>query len=494
MARYFDATKTRHSLQLQRHQPENAVRHEFLCPLCKSLSNVLIPVEKTSTPMNSPLSKKTPGRPASLSEKIREVSQEGLLKVSDSAKIWDHHVDSGELTPWFSDCTFYRQSLDPAHRRRHMRQTARMIERGRVLLRALSEQSQRVRQRQTHIYIPDDVIAYTVSVAEIAQRGMLARGRTVAEQVPESSLKVIQKLIGVLQLELDLFFGPQFDRTVLRVALIARFLPDYYRASVLPVPVLLRPPLGIVVECAALAPDLLHSIIVMAYYAELTRVILGISVFIKRSLSTKTPPSTRSVPPEDPDLADALSVFAKFRPLVLAVVRNGGPYSDIDNSLNSVSEDMLSKLLYSHTLPFLRRCAIIYYAVNSTYPVTDPNLIVYEGCEYNRLLSLLGIPRPRETLMNPAATETSIVNRWLAHWQTQGRIVPALEFPGTYELIRLPHSFEDLVLRYADRRCSQCGTKPTYPAVCLNCGTFVCLGGDCCMQGEQGECNLHMRE
>jgi len=497
MATYFDATRYRHTQQVQRHHPENAVRMEYLCPLCKSLGNVLIPLDPSQSRMkafNTPSSTKG-GRPPTLSERIRSVSEEGLIKISESARIWDHHVETGELVPWFSDCNFSVHTLDPINRRQQMRGTSRMIERMRNLLRPLSEQSQRVRSKKTHMYLPDDVVGYTVAVCEVAQRGLqLTQGLTVAEQVPEMSTRLIERLIGMLQLELDLFFGPKYDRTALRVGIFARFLPDWYRASTLPSPLLLRQPLGIVIEAAAIAPDLLQAVIVMAYYAELTRCMLGLSIFAKRCLAARTAAQPRSRPIKEILASDAHSVFSGFRSIMQSVLRNGGPFTDTDGVLALLSDEMLSKLLYAHTLPFLRRCAIVYHAVAGGYPVTNTDLIVSDGCEYNRLLSLMGIPRPKETLQNPHSIETPIVARWLTQWAMQGRIVPPLEYPGTYELCRLPKLWEDVVLRYSEQRCDNCGTKPTFPALCLYCGKFLCLGGDCCADGEQGECNLHMRE
>lgn len=497
MATYFEATRYRHTQQVQRHHPENAVRMEYLCPLCKSLGNVLIPLDPTQRdmrPFNTPSSMKG-GRPPTLSERIRSVSEEGLIKVSDSARIWDHHVETGELVPWFSDCNFAVHTLDPVHRRQQMRGTSRMIERMGNLLRPLSEQSQRIRNRKTHMYLPDDVVGYTVAVCEVAQRGLKrTQGVTVAEQVPEMSTKLIKRLIGMLQLDLDLFFGPKYDRTALRVGLFARFLPDWYRASTLPSPLLLRQPLGLVIEAAALAPDLLQAVIVMAYYAEVTRCMLGLSIFVKRCLAGRTATQPRSGRPGEVYVADAHSVFSGFRPIMQSVLRNAGPFTDTEGVLALLTDELLSKLLYAHTLPFLRRCAIVYHAVAGGYPVTNPDLIISEGCEYKRLLSLMGIPRPKETLQNSHSTESPIVARWLTQWAMQGRIVPALEYPGTYELCRLPKLWEDLVLRYAEHRCEKCQTKPTFPVLCLNCGKFLCLGGDCCADDEQGECNLHMRE
>lgn len=491
---YNELNRSRQQGQVSRHQPENAMRYEYMCPLCKSIGNILVPLDPTAAKLR-PMPKSkivAEGLPSTLSERIRSVSEESLLRVSDSAKIWDYHVETGELVPWFTDCDFSR-ALDPVYRKTH-KNIHRMIDRIRALTRPLSEQSQRIRGKKTHMYLADDLVGYTVSVCEITHRGIATPGLTVAEQIPETGLKLIKHLIGTLQLELDLFFGTKTDRTPLRVGLFARFLPDWYRSATLPSPLLFRLPLGMVVEAAAIAPDLLQAVIVMSYYAELTRTMLGLSVYIRRSLHARPQPQRRTQPPKDESLSDALSVFSNFRPLMISVLRNAGPFIDIDGVLALVTDDMLAKILYSFTLPFLRRAAIVYYAVNGAYPVTNEEYIVTEGSEYNRLLSLLGIPRPRDTLANPNSTETPIVARWLTQWAMQGRILPPLEYPGTYELMRLPTAYEVAAIKYAGRRCDTCGMQPSYPALCLFCGKLVCLAGDCCSEGEQGECNLHMRE
>jgi E3 ubiquitin-protein ligase UBR1 len=491
MAHYFDATRYRHTQQVQRHHPENAARYEYLCPLCKSIGNMLIPLDSTITRLKSPIM--PAGRAFNLSDKIREVSSEGLLKIRESAKIWDHHVETGELVPWFSDCAFHLVSLDPSFRR-EVKTTAKMIERFRSLVRPLSEQSQRLRNRKTHMYVPDDIIAYTVSTTEIALRGLPTPGQTVAEQVPETSIKLIKRLIGLMQLELDLYFGPRWDRTALRVGLFARFLPDWYRASTLPSPLLLRNPLALVVETAAIAPDLLQAVIHMAFFAEITRTMLGMNMWIKRALGLKTPAQPRSSPPADLGLAAALAIFRDFRPIMVRLLRNNaGPFTETEYALSLISDENLAKVMYSHTLPFLRRCAIIFYAVAGQYPQPDPSITPGSACEYTRLLRLLAIPEPVPILNNPQSTETPVVARWLNQWAMQGRVVPQLEFPGTYELARLPQKWEHIMIRYATRKCDVCETLPTYPAVCLFCGDLVCLAGDCCAEGEQGECNIHMR-
>ncbi|KAJ0326719.1 hypothetical protein COL5a_006599 [Colletotrichum fioriniae] len=41
---YFDATNRRHHHQIARHHPENLLRQEFVCPLCKALGNAFLPI------------------------------------------------------------------------------------------------------------------------------------------------------------------------------------------------------------------------------------------------------------------------------------------------------------------------------------------------------------------------------------------------------------------------------------------------------------------
>ncbi|EHK45269.1 hypothetical protein TRIATDRAFT_292805 [Trichoderma atroviride IMI 206040] len=41
---YVEAANRRHTHQIARHHPENINRHEFVCPLCKALGNVFVPI------------------------------------------------------------------------------------------------------------------------------------------------------------------------------------------------------------------------------------------------------------------------------------------------------------------------------------------------------------------------------------------------------------------------------------------------------------------
>ena len=501
MDQYSDHTRARHSHQLQRNQPENVIRYEYMCPLCKSISNFILPIDFEATPVGTKKSyrvNETNGGPLTLLEHVRRMSAEGLKYIKDSTKIWQHHTDGGHVKAWYSD--FQGPRATRLSREADMRGTSLMVDRFRHLFRLLAEQSHGHRKKpESPWYAPEDMVGYTISVLEIAQRG-IARGpgqMTVAEQLLDSSRKVIKKMFEFWKLELDGVYGKPFDHAGLRVAIFARFLPDWYRASSLPTSLLLRDPLGIVIECATIAPDVLHPVIIMAYYAELTRALIVISIMLRKLGSSWKDWDIATDPFEydvGPYAEQAKARFANFSPTAIGMFRNATPYNDVENVLKSVPDALLSKMLYMYTLPFVRRATIIFYSVHGCYPVQQPEDIITEGCEYDRLGSLLGLPDPRITLADKSnGIEMPMVLRWLSQWAAGGRQITPPEVPGIYELKFLPKHLDELILRYGDDECMRCGRAPTFPGVCLFCGEVICIGGDCCAQDELGECNIHMQ-
>lgn len=504
MTSYFDQTRNRHMNQVHRNQPENAARMEYLCPLCKSIGNFLLPLAEPWVTVPGPRTKYNGEQPPSLRERIRSVSGEMLMHVNDSTKIWEHHEDGGQLSPWYADTNFNVETLDRWHRKATMRPTAEMIEHFRAIFKQLSDQSAakyRIGKTRTSMYIPEDMIGYTVACNEVSLRCVPRNGSqsTVAEQLTSIQIGLIKNLINYLRLELDVFYGPKRNRTSLRVALFTRFLPDYYRALPLTIPLLLREPLTFVIEAAALAPDLLHSVMIMSFFAEIVRAIISLSLFIRRSVgiwdSARTQRLNALIDNDKTSPEDALAVFQGFRPVMANIIQNTGPYGVGDeNVLRHISDKVIAKLMYMCTLPILRRFAIVYYALTGSYPITDPTVVKTEGNEYERLLSILGIPRPTETMLNQKSDIHPMVMKWVSLWVQHGRVITNLEWPGTYEMMKLPKMMDELVWKHDSHRCLKCRSAPNYPAMCLYCGTYVCLGGDCCSDGELGECNIHMRK
>jgi hypothetical protein len=58
-------------------------------------------------------------------------------------------------------------------------------------------------------------------------------------------------------------------------------------------------------------------------------------------------------------------------------------------------------------------------------------------------------------------------------------------------LLTLPDRYDELLRSYLKAKCSNCDTIPRSPAVCLVCGTLVCLNDVCCRNASGGECRRH---
>ena len=63
--------------------------------------------------------------------------------------------------------------------------------------------------------------------------------------------------------------------------------------------------------------------------------------------------------------------------------------------------------------------------------------------------------------------------------------------PSLVPLFPLPDRFDQVLRRYLKAKCTNCDTIPRSPAVCLICGTLVCLNDVCCRDGSGGECRRH---
>ncbi|KAG7464000.1 hypothetical protein MATL_G00182630 [Megalops atlanticus] len=58
-------------------------------------------------------------------------------------------------------------------------------------------------------------------------------------------------------------------------------------------------------------------------------------------------------------------------------------------------------------------------------------------------------------------------------------------------LLQLPENYNTIFQYYHRKTCTACSKVPKDPALCLVCGTFVCLKGLCCKQHSYCECVLH---
>jgi len=194
------------------------------------------------------------------------------------------------------------------------------------------------------------------------------------------------------------------------------------------------------------------------------------------------------------------NLFGDVRVFFMSVVRHSPVFEHAaELAFQAFGEARIEKLLYSFTLPFLRRAAILCRAV---LPNSFPTVLHPETSnEYQNLLTTLGIP-PLSDLPNQDTLQNAL-SGWCAHYgqsraAAQMNCGVSLDFPAIYRTAKLPLVLDNL---FADQEraltCQRCNTAPVDAAICMICGTVCCMQSHCCVDkdnGDRGECNAHTRE
>ncbi|PCH33185.1 hypothetical protein WOLCODRAFT_111408 [Wolfiporia cocos MD-104 SS10] len=492
---YSGSIRQRHRAQATRNHPESIPRKEYICPLCKSLGNVILPVATNTTniELNTlPFTEWT--RAAGIS--ILKSKADPLLESLQFRN------GSGEFVFWSAQDTMYQPFTRVPDKTDSM-EVHKMVDTIMVVAKNISMQTRHLRDRPepepgdrgAGMYLPEDLVGYTIASLEVAHRGLGSPGCTVADNLTDSHYRMIRGLVACLTKLVSLSFKnrPDEGRDAMRHAIMKRLLPEWSRGSLtsFSYPLLLRDPFTILVEAASVAPDMLRQVLILTYYACLARTVIGLVYILNKTRSHHV----TTLPQRKHE-----GLFGDVRMFFMSVVRHSPVFEQAGEMVfQSFGEARIEKLLYMFTLPFLRRAAILCRAMlpNAfpTPPATD------DVCEYRRLLTMLDIPLLSD-LPHQDTLQTAL-SVWCQHYGTshaasQLNCGVVLEFPAVYRLARLPVILDQL---YLDQErimtCSNCRTVPVDAAICLICGTACCMQSHCCMDYDnqcRGECNMHTRE
>ena len=64
---------------------------------------------------------------------------------------------------------------------------------------------------------------------------------------------------------------------------------------------------------------------------------------------------------------------------------------------------------------------------------------------------------------------------------------------GLVKFVHIDTLLTNVIKSTLHRACLGCNTQPDDPAICLLCGSIVCLDADCCRSNSEGECTQHAR-
>jgi E3 ubiquitin-protein ligase UBR1 len=230
-------------------------------------------------------------------------------------------------------------------------------------------------ERGAGLYLPEELVGYTISALEIAQRGSGGAGTIVADNLPEAQMGMIRGLIAFLTKMVGLQFRGKLEegRDAARQAIIKRLLPEWSRTSLMTSsfshPLLLREPFTILVETAAVVPEILRHVLILTYYACLARTAIGIIFILTKTRSYQTVAIGGRTQE---------NLLGDVRVFFMSVVRHSPVFEHAaELAFQAFGEARIEKLLYSFTLPFLRRAAILCRAIlpNSFPTVLHPESI-----------------------------------------------------------------------------------------------------------------------
>lgn len=491
---YSMSTRQRHRSQATRNHPENLARKEYICPLCKSLGNIILPVT-----LPPPIELSTMSFPDWIRASGINILKSKPDNLIESLQL---KTGTGEFVFWCAqDPAYISYNRDPDYWEDP--EMHKIVDTLVITSKIYSQQTRHLRsrvepdvgERGAGMYFPEEVAGYTIACIETALRGTGASGTLVADHLSESHVRTIRGLLTCMtKLAASQFRGrPDEGRESIRQAIIKRLLPEWSRTShsTFSCPLLLREPFTVLVETAAIAPEMLPHILTLTYYALLARSAIGIMHILNKNRSP-TAVTTRERSHEN--------LFGDVRMFCMSVVRHSPVFEATASTvIKAYGETTLDRLLYAFTLPFLRRALILCRAIvpdgfaTPTFDGDEPN-------EYARLLSTLRIP-PLADLPNQDALQTAL-SGWCAHY---GHLHAAntklndtgvqLDHPTLYTIARLPVVLD----RLFDGKglvCPRCNTTPLDAAVCLICGTVCCMQSHCCTDSDaqRGECNMHTRE
>ncbi|GAA5840031.1 hypothetical protein JCM3766R1_000645 [Sporobolomyces carnicolor] len=496
---YCGSLSVRHRQQPTRCHPETIERQEFVCPLCKSLGNVLLPAAPDaaafvpySGPMDSRSLLEWAETPASsiLSDdaEVTQSNDQLLHRQASELQVVNDLDQSILFKPWRISLalpTILRSRFGEGEGL----MTARLLQ----VVTALKSEIGSPNGGGV-LTITQDLLSYTLASIEIASRGTAEP----AWKIADSNLRLIQSIFATMQHLVEATApSPEVVALSIRQRLGGYFAQESKFAGV---DFTRFDPLSSVIEAAACSPSIFYHVLSASFYTFLAQSFVGIYRFFHQS-------STIAEWTGDPESEEGQIYLALAD---MRLVMRSQVFFDHGTTAFHLT---IGKHLYSQALPFLRRAAIV-ARVAFGEPSRDS---VSHGNEFLRLLELLRIPHPAEILAEPeTAPEFETVaalrrhltrcSSFAASWDGYDLVssvenlirssAPELEHNVIYELLGLPHHLDTLITSALDRQCRQCEKTPENPAICLFCGELVCCQSFCCMAGEDeaqhGECNEHM--
>ncbi|CAO3702627.1 unnamed protein product [Rhizopus stolonifer] len=464
----------------------------FLCPLCKAVGNVLVPIVWKGK-------KETyPGvmAPTIPYEDLDKNLQELALNVHKTL-----HLDINRIRTTDQDLNlmindkeklqfFYNRLMKTIYKAMKDKLDTNIID---------------LKDSVLQLY---DMYAYTIGDREIAQRGsedtrardlMVENTGTFIDDVPKTSQTLLKILAMTNTLVPKLMDSPwQTNEPQVREAILEKQLQQVIPQAPSEVPLLMDDPFRALVHLGfstAQHPSIEpHHLMHTLYIAELAKTVIGIAQSITRNENLF----------KDPRLSEPLvricnkqkytsgaNSLHKFIDHVLELTH----FNDRQALYNKINPEGFAALIRLFTLPYLRK-SLMLMVVHHGFIPQSPIDVPMGGTtnEYDYLLETLRLP-DFGLIFELNSSEQNLLTGWcndLLSGDSKSQQI-LLGLPTKYRLVNLSYRLDYLLDESSKRICRKCNTVPEDSAICLICGTFVCARRMCCYEENKGECNVHMK-
>uniref|UniRef100_A0A8C2JY02 E3 ubiquitin-protein ligase n=1 Tax=Cyprinus carpio TaxID=7962 RepID=A0A8C2JY02_CYPCA len=160
--------------------------------------------------------------------------------------------------------------------------------------------------------------------------------------------------------------------------------------------------------------------------------------------------------------------------------------SDFKLSSSVWSPQSIEFSLQQFCLPFLRlSCLLQHHLYGDSLPgcLVEEEFSLLAGC-----LGLAGSAQSSAACLEWNVNALDLISQWCS--EVISLLVQDPQWAAP-RLLHLPDNYNTIFQYYHRKSCTSCGKTPKDPALCLVCGAFVCLKGQCCKQQGVCECVLH---
>jgi E3 ubiquitin-protein ligase UBR1 len=487
---YQDYLRTSRSRgqQLTRNNPEDTIKGEYLCPLCRALNNTFLPILWKSNKRSVAAYLQAP--PSSDCQSFCQ-----MLVMAEQQEVFDGILPLATYSPRVISegaqhvLPNYAEALNittPKYEQASILDKMAQDKLGKILGGLLSGPSRKL-QKMTpdtgekhafHAVIK--CFASTISTLEISLRGKghsSPMGGIVVDQIPLQSLQIIRvfgemckTFIGhVVALGKDnqrdtseIFSSLGFDAN----HLLLSWPLDKERSN----------SFEEFVSCAlvtAPALDLDMIYVLKSYYVgSITNILVRIVNEVMRRASWVSHPHLFDVPCVDSYTDLSLQALNNIIGVIRARIELA-PNPDLILWNKPAFIKIVYSMLVKALLPFLRKCSIFAFAMCGDY---DPYDFMGFGktSEGNKLCDYLGLPHLNDTLV-AMATESTDEFLLFERYENQDFCSKSneMEFPGVVRLLRLPHRLDEFFNLSNHSKDGKIAELAPDPAVCLFCGVSV---------------------